>query len=38
VARLYRLGLTVAEIASVYGVSAWTVASRLDRAGVPRQG
>jgi len=37
VARLYRLGLTMPEIAAVYGVSAWTVAARLDQAGVPRR-
>jgi uncharacterized protein (DUF433 family) len=37
VARLYGLGLTMTEIADVYRVSAWTVASRLDRAGVPRR-
>jgi lambda repressor-like predicted transcriptional regulator len=36
-ARLYRLGLTMPEIAAVYGVSAWTVAARLDQAGVPRR-
>jgi DNA-directed RNA polymerase specialized sigma24 family protein len=35
--RLYGLGLTMAEIAGVYGVSAWTIASRLDRAAVPRR-
>lgn len=37
VARLYGLGLTMAEIAAMYGVSAWTVAARLDRAGVARR-
>ena len=37
VARLYGLGLTMAEIAATYGVSAWTVASRLDQAGVARR-
>jgi uncharacterized protein (DUF433 family) len=37
VARLYGLGLTMTEIAAVYGVSAWTVAARLDQAGVPRR-
>jgi lambda repressor-like predicted transcriptional regulator len=37
VVRLYGLGLTMAEIASVFGVSAWTIASRLDRAGVARR-
>jgi uncharacterized protein (DUF433 family) len=37
VARLYGLGLTMAEIAGVYGVSAWTVAARLDQAGVRRR-
>jgi len=36
-ARLYRLGLTVAEIAVMFGVSAWAVAARLDRAGVARR-
>jgi uncharacterized protein (DUF433 family) len=37
VVRLYGLGLTMAEIAGVFGVSAWTVASRLDGAGVERR-
>jgi uncharacterized protein (DUF433 family) len=37
VARLYGLGLTMAEIAGAYGVSEWTVASRLDRAGLARR-
>jgi uncharacterized protein (DUF433 family) len=37
VARLYGLGLTMTEIAGLYRVSAWTVASRLDRGGVPRR-
>jgi uncharacterized protein (DUF433 family) len=37
VVRLYRLGLTMTEIAGVYGVSAWTIASRLDEAGVARR-
>jgi uncharacterized protein (DUF433 family) len=37
VVRLYGLGLTMAEIAGIYGVSAWTIASRLDRGGVPRR-
>jgi uncharacterized protein (DUF433 family) len=37
VARLYGLGLTMAEIGGVYGVSAWTVAARLDQAGVRRR-
>jgi uncharacterized protein (DUF433 family) len=36
-ARLYRLGLTMTEIAGVYQVSAWTIASRLDQAGVARR-
>jgi lambda repressor-like predicted transcriptional regulator len=36
-ARLYRLGLTMAEIARIYGISAWTVAARLDQAGVVRR-
>jgi transposase len=35
--RLYGLGLTMAEIAGIFGVSAWTIASRLDRAGVARR-
>ncbi len=37
VARLYGLGLTMTEIAGLYRVSAWTIASRLDQAGVPRR-
>jgi uncharacterized protein (DUF433 family) len=37
VVRLYRLGLTMAEIAGLYGVSAWIIASRLERAGVRRR-
>jgi DNA-binding CsgD family transcriptional regulator/lambda repressor-like predicted transcriptional regulator len=37
VVRLYGLGLTMAEIAGIFGVSAWTVASRLDGAGVARR-
>jgi DNA-binding CsgD family transcriptional regulator len=37
VVRLYGLGLTMAEIAGTFGVSAWTIALRLDRAGVPRR-
>jgi lambda repressor-like predicted transcriptional regulator len=37
VVRLYGLGLTMAEIAGIYGVSAWTIASRLDRAGIARR-
>ena len=37
VVRLYGLGLTMAEIAGICGVSAWTIASRLDRAGVARR-
>jgi DNA-binding CsgD family transcriptional regulator len=37
VVRLYGLGLTMAEIAGIFDVSAWTIASRLDRAGVPRR-
>lgn len=37
VARLYRLGLTMGEIAGIYQVSAWVIASRLDQAGVRRR-
>jgi|SRR5450755_96292 len=37
VVRLYRLGLTMAEIAGIYRVSAWVIGSRLDRAGVARR-
>jgi uncharacterized protein (DUF433 family) len=37
VARLYRLGLTMTEIAPVYQVSEWVIAARLDRAGVRRR-
>src|SRR5262249_45993327 len=37
VARLYRLGPTMAEIAGSYRVPAWTVTSRLDQAGIPRR-
>jgi len=37
VVRLYWLGLTMAEIAGLYGVSGWTIASRLDQAGVTRR-
>jgi transposase-like protein len=37
VVRLYGLGLTMAEIANLYGVSAWIIASRLDQAGVRRR-
>jgi len=36
-AQLYQLGLTMAEIAKMFRVSAWTVAARLDRAGVARR-
>jgi lambda repressor-like predicted transcriptional regulator len=36
-ARLYRLGLTMAEIGRIYGVSAWVIGSRLDEAGVRRR-
>jgi lambda repressor-like predicted transcriptional regulator/transposase-like protein len=36
-ARLYRLGLTMGEIARIYGVSAWVIGSRLDEAGVRRR-
>jgi hypothetical protein len=37
VARLYRLGLTMGEIAGIYRVSAWVIGSRLDEAGVGRR-
>jgi len=37
VARLYRLGLTMAEIAGICQVSAWVIGARLDRAGVVRR-
>jgi transcriptional regulator with XRE-family HTH domain len=37
VVRLYGLGLTMTEIADLYRVSAWTIASRLDQAGIPRR-
>lgn len=37
IARLYRLGLTMAEIAVIFHVSPWAVAARLDRAGVARR-
>ncbi|HEY7146232.1 MAG TPA: helix-turn-helix domain-containing protein [Streptosporangiaceae bacterium] len=37
VARLYLLGLTMAEIAVIFRMSAWAVAARLDRAGVVRR-
>jgi transposase-like protein len=37
VARLYRLGLTMVEIAELCQVSAWAIAARLDRAGVARR-
>lgn len=37
VARLYRLGLNMTEIAGVYQVSEWVIAARLDRAGVRRR-
>jgi DNA-binding transcriptional ArsR family regulator len=36
-ARLYRLGLTMAEIAGIFQVSAWVIGSRLDEAGVARR-
>lgn len=36
-ARLYRLGLTMGEIAGIYQVSPWVIASRLDDAGVARR-
>lgn len=36
-ARLYRLGLTMAEIAVIFQMSPWAVAARLDRAGVARR-
>lgn len=37
VTRLYRLGLTMAEIAGMHRVSEWTIAARLDQAGVQRR-
>jgi hypothetical protein len=37
VARLYRLGLTMGEIAGIYQVSAWVIGSRLEEAGVARR-
>jgi uncharacterized protein (DUF433 family) len=37
VVRLYGLGLTMAEIVGIFGVSAWTIASRLDGARVARR-
>jgi lambda repressor-like predicted transcriptional regulator len=37
VARLYRLGLTMGEIAGIYQVSAWVIGSRLDEARVRRR-
>lgn len=37
VARLYRLGLTMGEIAGIYQVSEWVIGSRLDEAGVRRR-
>lgn len=37
VARLYRLGLTMTEIAGIYHVTAWVIGSRLDQAGVARR-
>jgi len=37
VARLYRLGLTMAEIAGICQVPARAIATRLDRAGVARR-
>jgi uncharacterized protein (DUF433 family) len=37
VARLYRLGLTMSEIAGTFQVSAWVIGSRLDEAGVGRR-
>lgn len=36
-ARLYRLGLTMGEIAGLFQVSAWVIGSRLDEAGVARR-
>jgi lambda repressor-like predicted transcriptional regulator len=36
-ARLYRLGLTMGEIAAIYGVSEWVISARLDLAGVRRR-
>jgi uncharacterized protein (DUF433 family) len=37
VARLYRAGLTMGEIAGIYQVSRWVIGSRLDEAGVGRR-
>lgn len=37
VARLYRLGLTMGEIAGIYQVSPWVIGSRLDEARVRRR-
>ena len=37
VVRLYRLGLTMAEIAGIHRVSEWTIAARLDEARVRRR-
>ena len=37
VARLYRAGLTMGEIAAIFQVSAWVIGSRLDEAGVRRR-
>jgi uncharacterized protein (DUF433 family) len=37
VARLYRLGLTMGEIAGIYQMSEWVIGSRLDQAGVRRR-
>ncbi len=37
IARLYRLGLTMGEIAGIYRVSAWVIGSRLEEVGVGRR-
>jgi transposase-like protein len=37
VARLYRVGLTMGEIAAIFQVSAWVIGSRLEEAGVRRR-
>jgi len=37
VARLYRIGLTMGEIAGIYRVSPWVIGSRLEEAGVRRR-
>jgi hypothetical protein len=37
VARLYQVGLTMAEIAGIHRVPEWTIAARLAQAGVQRR-